>query len=333
MFFSNIDEFKEHADVATASFDFNSVIAKLNNVDRDILKHYFSNDFIDELQTAYDDAGQNLSSLTTSQELIIKKLRSVSAPIAFALYISSGQVQIDNSGIFIFRNENRATAFEWQIDELIKSYLKPGYQAIEDTILFLQKHITDYTTYKDSEEFEYYKLPFISTSKEFTKVYSNLNNSFMSYIKLRSCMDKAEEEIENILLPDYFTALKNNLKNDTLSTADKSILPNIKKAIGNLTIARAMSELNVSFDKQGFLVFDNTQGVKPGISGKTAVAEPLIRAQKSLQESGNSYLKKVKDFLEANLSSFPVYRDDTTRVAGQSSSIQNDSTQQYFIGM
>lgn len=333
MFFKDIDEFKLHADVATASFSFESVQTKLINVDRDILKHYFGADFIDELQTAYDGANQNLSALSTAQQNIIKKLRSVSAPIAFALYISSGQVQIDNSGIFIARNENRATAFEWQIDDLIKSYLKPGYQAIEDTIIFLQNNISDYSTYDGSDEFLYYKLPFISTSKEFTKVYSNLNNSFMNFIKLRSCMDKAEEEIESVLLHDYFEEFKNNIKTNSLTTADKSILPNIKKAIGNLTVARAMSELNVSFDKHGFLVFDNTAGTKSGASTKTALSEPLVRAQNSLNESGKQYLKKIKDFLEANISSFPTYQNDATRIVGRSASIENTTDQNYFIGM
>lgn len=334
MFFKDIDELKVYTDI-NASFEFEGLTPKLRQVDRDILNLHFGNDFIDEIQVAYDGTTSgDISTLPIEQQQIIKKFRAITAPISVSLFITPGQVQIDNAGIFIARNENRATAFEWQIKDLIKSYLRPGYQAIEDAIIFLQKNIVSYPTYQSSEEFEYSKLCFVPTAKEFTKYYSPLNNSYLSYLKMRSCMDKVDEmDIANILLPDYYAELKTKIAADTLSVADKAIIPYIKKAIVNLTALKALSELNATFDENGFMVFDNTHSAVSGAPKKTALGEPIVRAQESLKTSGEAYLLALKQFLIDNKISYPTFINDPKFVADQSATFNNKAGQGYFAAI
>jgi hypothetical protein len=198
------------------------------------------------------------------------------------------------------------------------------YQAIEDAILYFKLNIVDYSTFEDSVEYEYSTLCFIQSAKEFTKFYTPLNYSYQSFLKMRSCMDKVEEiDIRNVLLPVYYDSLKTKIKTNTLSVADKAIMPFIKKAIANLTAARALSELNATFDENGFMIFDNTSGVKTGASKKTAEGAVVIKAQESLQESGKGFLKQLKDYLEENIASYTLYATDPKYKSNQSATVTN----------
>lgn len=334
MFFYNEQELKQYVDV-NASFDFELLKPKLKQVDRDVLKLYFGYAFIDSIQSLYDGVTNgNISTLTPAQQKAINLFRAISAPLAISLWITPGQIQIDNAGIYIATNANRKTAFEWQINNLIKSYLKPAYQALEEAIEVLALNIADYQLYASFDEYTYYKKCFIKNSRDFTKLYSPLNNSFMSYLMLRSCMDKVDElDIKSVLLPNYYQGLKTRLLSGTLTPSDNAVIPFIKKALANLTIYKAISELSVTFDKHGFMEFDNTSGVKSGESKKTAKGETVIRLSQSLLVSGNTYLNELKKYLETNKQSYPEYTSDPAYKSDQSAVIVNSNDQNYFIGM
>jgi hypothetical protein len=323
MFFKDTNELKNFVDI-NGSLEFELFSPKLRDVDRDVLKLHFGLEFVEEIQTAYDGVSGVIASLPLAQQKAVTKFREISAPAAMALHLVTGQISVDSAGIYVSKNENRGIAWEWQIKDSIKAYLKPMYQAIEDTIVFLKANITDYTTFENSDEYEYSTLCFISTSKEFTRFFTPLNNSYMSFLKMRSCMDKVEEsDIRNVLLPNYYDALKTKIKTNTLGVADKAIMPYIKKAIANLTAATALSELNATFDEHGFMIFDNTSGVKAGASKKTAEGGVIIKAQESLSESGRAALTQLKDYMESNISSYPVYSADPKYNSSQTATVTN----------
>lgn len=334
MFFYDTDEIKLYVDV-NESFEYDLIKPKLVQVDREILKLYFGFEFIDDLQTKYDGTtAGDISSLTAADQKAIKLMRAISAPIATALWITPGQLQISNSGIFIARNENRATAFEWQIKSLIKSYMKPGYKAIEEAYYLLDKAIGDYALFAGYDEYKFYKNSFIQDSKEFTRLYSPINNCYLSYLMLRSCMNKVDEnDIKNVLLPTYYDAFKTRLAAGTLSADDKKIYPMIKQAVADLTIFKAISELGASFDEHGFMEFDNTTGNKSGASVKTVKGETAIRLAHSLEQSGNAYIASLKSFLEKNKASYSEYTSDPGYVADQSAVIENGNDQNYYVAM
>lgn len=334
MFFSTADQIKEYVDV-NAAFDYELIKPKLVQVDREVLTLYFGYDFIDELQTQYDTTTNgDISSLAAKYKKAIQLMRSISAPIATGLWVTPGQLQIDSAGIFIVRNENRATAFEWQIKNLIKSYMRAGYKAIEEAFYILDKSISDYSTFASHDEYVYYKKAFIKDSKEFTKLYSPLNNSYLSYLMLRSCMSKVEEnDIRNVLLPTYYEAFKTRLAAGTLTPPDKAILPLIKQAVADLTVYKAVSELGASFDENGFMEFDNTTGNKAGDSYKTAVGATATRLVNSLETSGNSYISQLKSYLETNKADYSEYTSDSNYVADQPAVIKNDGDENFYIGM
>jgi hypothetical protein len=335
MFFYNETELKDYVFI-NASFDFNLIKGKLIEVDREILKVHFGVLFIDTLQTAYDGiTAGNISTLSVPIQKAIKKMREISAPLAISLWVTPGQLNIASNGIFIASTENRKTAFEWQINNLIKSYLKPAYQALEEAIFILSKDATNYPTYTAFEESIYYKSVFVSDSKAFTKLYSPLRNSFMSYLALRSCMDKVEDlDIKNVLLPTYYTALKGRLLAGTLTAYDLAIMPMIKAAVVNLTVFKAINELGASFDENGFMTLDNTSGVKSGDSVKNASGEPLLRLAYSLRDSGNNYINNLKAYLEKNKANYLEYTSDPDYVSDLPAHLENDTTNQtYFVGM
>lgn len=332
MFFYNATEIQEYVDV-NASFDFELLKPKLKQVDREVLKLYFGYDFIADLQTKYDaTTNGNISTLTAIDKKAIELMRTISAPIAMAHWVTGGQLQIDSAGIFIATNENRKTAFEWQINTLIKSYLHNGYQAIEEAIFLLSNEISNYSLFANYSEYKYYKRSFIEDSKEFTRLYSPLNNCYYNYVLLRSCMDKVDElEIKNTLLSTLYNGIKNRLETNALTPADNLLLPSIKKALANLTMFKAVSELGVSFDAKGFLEFDNTSGMKTGDAFTTAKGENINRLHYSLKQSGETYLKELKQILETNKANYPEYTSDANYTTGQTAIVENKEGQGYYV--
>ncbi|MBC7494222.1 MAG: hypothetical protein H7221_04375, partial [Flavobacterium sp.] len=120
---------------------------------------------------------------------------------------------------------------------------------------------------------------------------------------------------------------------DTLTVADKAIIPYIKKAIVNLTALKALSELNATFDENGFMIFDNTSNASVGPPKKTALGEPIVRAQESLKTSGEAYLLALKQFLIDNKISYPTFINDPKFVANQSATFNNKAGQGYFAAI
>jgi hypothetical protein len=333
MFFLNSDEIKSYVDV-NVSFDFSLIKPKLNQINRDILKVHFGSTLIDNYIDIYDSANGDVNSLTTPQKKLIEKFRLITAPLAVALWVTPGQVQIDSAGIFIASNEYRKTAFEWQIKDLIKSYLKPGYQAIEDAIEFILKNIADYNDFTTHDDYEFYQKAFIPNSRIFTKCYSPLKNSFMSFLALRSCMNSVEDfEIKKVLLPDYYQALKTKIGANSTTAKDKVVIAYIQKAMAHLTICKAINELGLQFDENGFLLTDNTRRTNVGDSVKSAEGENVSRASYHLQKSGDSYLNELKAYLESNKNDFPEYVNDPLYVSPSSNAVTNEDNQNYFIAM
>lgn len=331
MFFYDTAELQKYVDL-NISFDMELMKPKLMRVDRDILELFFGADFIEDLQGIYDTAiNGDISPFPAPVRRAIEKMREISAPIAAGLWVTPGQLQVDNTGVYIVRNENRATAFEWQIVALINSYMKIGYQAIESAIRFFDKHIADYPLYASYEEYGYFKACWIPDSRVFTRLYSPLNNSFWSFVAMRSCMDKADQQdIRNVLLPKYYRAIKTRLAAGTLTAYDEELLPMIRQAVANLTVARAINELSLRFDENGFVEFDNTTSNKTGSSVKTAKGEPVTRSSNSLFTSGRENIAEIKAHLEAYKVNYPDYTSDPAYIADQPATVTNSTDQNYY---
>lgn len=336
MFFKDTEDAKKYVSI-NASFSFNELSIFLNEVDGSILKKYLGSSFLSSLQTAYNNSikASSPTALGAKEAILIEHLRWASANFAIAKWIPSGQLSIDSAGIRIANTDTHKTAFEWQIQDLLRSVNEVGYTSLEDALEYLENNIDDFATYKSSAEFKENNYLFVASSSEFTKHYGALNNSRINFVKMRSIIRKTEEfEIKGVILPDLFADLKTKLQNaEVLGSYTKTLIEYIQPAVVHLSVARAINELSAAITPDGFLVFDNTGGKGTTNSKKLGEETTLARMAQAAERDGRTYLKALKAYLDANAENYPLYTADILYVAPEDEPEINDGEKGFFAGL
>lgn len=330
MFFTQTEELAVYINV-NKSFSLESIQRDLKDTDIIILGPIFGKELIDSLQNAYDTASGNLNALTTAQKLIIERIQSISANFAISEWITSGQVQIDDGGVFILSTNERKTAFQWQIDSVVRKYQEKAYNAAEMALLFLRDNIIDYPEFEDSDQYVTLKQRFISNSRDFTKQFSQLRNNALIFESLKSCIDDVDSDfIKPILLANYYAELKNKMLNDSLTIADKNLLSIIQRAVVKLSVYKAINENSAIIDQNGFFTFNNTAGSDVRNGSQSASDSATEEMECLMLKDGKAQLTKIRSFLEENISDYPTYASDPNYVPGQSEQVQNASGQNHY---
>lgn len=333
--------FKDTADLKTcvsvnANFEFSEARVFLEDVDRTILKKYLGEDFLEDLQEAYDlSIADPPTAPTAKQEALINLLRPSTANFFVVKWIPSGQLSIDQAGIRIANTEYHKTAFQWQIQDLTRTVNEAGYNALEEALDYLEANIDDFTVYKNSNEFKQNNGLFVRSAAELSKHYSAFNNSRFNYWKMRSIVKKTEDfEIKAILLPALYNDLKSKLESGAiLGTLSKNIVEMVRPAVSHLVIARSIRELGASINPDGFLVFDNSGGRGTTDSHKQAEDAVLARMAASAENDGRTYLADLRKYLEANKGDYPLYTGDPAYVLPENEAELNDGSKNFFAGV
>lgn len=326
MFFKDIADYKKYVSV-NSSMDFDNLSIYLNNVDRTVLKRFLGQAFFAELQTAYNASiATSPTPITGKTATVVELIRQASAIYALAKWVPFGQLNIDDAGIRIANTEHFKTAFQWQINDLVKSLNDAGTSVFDELLIYLETNVSDFTTYKNSDEFKSNTYLFISNSTAFSARYSAFINSPSQFYKLKSIIEKVEDfSIKPVLLPDLFTELKTQISAANLTNENKELLAVIRPAVAHLTVARAINELAAELNPEGFLVFDNTGG-RDTINNKKQADKELVRIQESAQRDGETYLKLLGEYLEDNKSNYPTFTSDTKYVDPTATTTETTTT-------
>lgn len=331
MFFKDINEVKGYCSI-NISADFNEFSIYLKRTDYDFIEKNIGTAFYNYIQGVYTANQATYPATPTNDKNAIEKLRYASAAYALYLWIPQGQVQIDSSGIRIANTDTLKTAFRWQIRDLQRSLIALANSYMEEALKYFSDNKATYTQYASAPEYSYFNDTFIKTAFEFTKYYSPLNNSRLKMMRLKPSIDKVEEfDIQAVLFPTYYAALKTAVKNGTTSAADDAILPMIKAAVANLTIARAVTDLSVSFDENGFIEFDNV-GVDDAADSKKFSESAKKALQSMAHQDGQAYLAKLRTYLEANKASYSQYTSDPKYTTYTAKQFTNVATNGFFYG-
>lgn len=325
-----IEEIKEHLPVSI-DMDFNNILPFIKVAERDYIIRIISKTQYDDLSAAYN---VTTPTLTPAQTALLGRLQEAITAYAFYLWIPSGQLQIDDSGIRIATTDTIKTAFQWQIDELQKSVLKQAYSAMDDLLSFMEDNIADYTLWQASDAYTEFKDCFIQTTQRFTELYSALGNSRMNFLAIRSSMKKIEEFM---ILPNisqaYYDELKAQIKANTLTPANLKVIPFIQKAVASLTISRAIAEISASIEPNGIFMFSSLRSSIITNQKEPAVPYVLSKIEKSAKEDGMAYFEMLRQFLFDNISDYGTYAASSAyNSVTTDDTFQNDKNNTYFFG-
>jgi len=300
--FKTTEELKQFVP-ATVTFDFDAVNSYIKQAEVKFLMPYLGVNQFTELRVAYQ-----ANALAGAQTKLLELVRTPLANFAFALFVPVGQLQIASSGIQQSGSKDKKTAAQWQIDELQASFFNTGYDSIDPLLEYLEENKTLFPAWAASTAYTVLKQFFINTAKQFSE-FVWINESRRTFLALRAQMKKVEElAILPIICKSLFAELKAQILSGSISPANLALLEQIRPAVAHLTMARAIDERSVIQSENGIQVAKNagstyTKGKEPASDAR------LQRLKCQAQADGETYLARIRELLEADLTTYPLYRN------------------------
>lgn len=226
---------------------------------------------------------------------LLYKCRSVSAPLSYWLELATIQAQITDAGVATFENENKRAAHRWEYEEIKQQLEEDGMYAIEDLLKYLFENAATYN-WTPSDEFNI----IFKSADDFKKYYPTLSQPYRVFQSMRVLMQQVQDQYMIPLLgEDFFIELR-DVASATTEEAKAIVL--IKKAVANLTIARAIETLSVRFSNDGFTVLLSSPQEKPAQGQQQAPDNQLRVAMERAGTSGDTYLLQLKEYLNETAS-------------------------------
>lgn len=328
MLFNTVADIKPFWSV-TLSDKFEKIKPWIAQAERDFIIPHISQEQYVALDTAF-----NALSMSAEQTALLAKVQSALALYTYHLAIPTLQLQISDSGIRIATNENLKTAFPWQIQALQESVVAQAGSAMESLLAFMEANKDDYPLWTDSNAYTLFKECFISSAKDFTRYYSALGDSRLSFLKLRSHMISVEERVlQKQLSTDFYDELKSQHASDSFTTENAKLLKYIKRAVANLTMANAMIGFSVTINEMGVLKFNNISNVNTK-QGNSPAEQSLVKdLQNQALIDGRADMKELTDFLAKNINDYPTYATGGTYDDGTTDTTNENQTGQSYVTM
>lgn len=248
---------------------------------------------------------------------------------ALAAYADFGALGIDDSGVFVWRNNDKLPASDKKVMRLRQVSSAMAYKSLEDALIFMEGLPLVFGSYNVSNERKANLSLFINFSKEMPQTVSVSADLFDS---LRDIVRNTEE---NILLPLLSDTLFDNLKSAivtrTLSPQQLALLSKLRRPLASLVMADGLAFNIVSLDAGG--VYTLSEGVG-GISGNVETRGPadLERIKMVIgrfKRAAESELEQLRKWMNNRLADYPGYTSSTTDVLANMNDDQNSSL--FFI--
>lgn len=302
--FKNTTEIKNYISV-NVSTNIDSVMPYIKQAEQMFIIPLLSQGEYDALNTAYN----SLNPLTSDQQALLEKIQMPLINLAYLLYSPVLAVHISDSGIHTTKTENKTTAFQYQTDELAKSFLNIGNTGLDMMLEFLESKKNIFTSWAASSAYTVYKECFINTAKDFSVLgLVEIGNSRLRFLAMKAIMKRVEAfRIKSIICTDLFAELKTQIEAGTVTAANQFLLDLIRPAVANLTFAAAIPKLSVLITEKGISVFNNDRAQTINVL-QPASDTMLSKLISDHTQDGEAYLKELKTFLDDNVNTYPKYK-------------------------
>lgn len=289
----------------TKGYSFDKIKPFITRAEYDI-KSLIGEAFYDELDS-YINAEPFTEDKT--QQAVIDRLQVIIANWAFYYGFNVLNTQFSNTGMHRIENENKKPLFQRQEVALKNNFKEAAEQLTDELLEFLEKNATNYSTWTNSEAYTLLKRNYINSTNKFNEIY-NIGNSRSLFLKLRSMQNIIEDlQVVPVIGKDLHKAMKTAIKADNLTTEQKNLLPYIQKAVAHYTIAQGGIRIAAEISSRGFYHTElDSSGDNPTQKSKEK-GDLLTRILTEARETGDAYARSLKQFLENNLSDYPLYEN------------------------
>ncbi len=331
MLFTTIAQIKEYVAINLAN-EFNAIKPYIKQAETKFIKPVIGKDMYNDIDTYLQSSDQS----DEKYNELIDRIRLPLIYYACYLYAPIGNVQVSSTGIHIVVNENKKTAFEWQIDKLEQSWLNTAHDFIEEVIEYLNENASTFTKWRESDEYIKAHSLFILSAKQFNE-YVFINNSRRLYSALTPIIEDIERKY---ILPTIGTDMFNALKEDQQSSSGPSeyneiLINKIASAVAKLSMARAVKEFSIEIIPNALFekVVQVTQNAK-----QSASADKMAIYINELTDNGKAEIKGIQEYLDETASEtiFTEYFESDLYIAPSVDNpnrgeFLNDSTKGLFV--
>jgi hypothetical protein len=308
MLVNNIAKFKEYVQ-ATAAFTFAQVEKHLNKAQQVDLCRLFGNEFIAAMDERWNN-GSPSPALNDQEAFVINLLQTAQANFGYVKALPFLTTQNTSANLAQAESQTNKPIFKWQKLELEDEALNNAWDAVESAFIYLIENRDNaaFSVWKNSAAESAQLAFFINTANDFNNYYG-ICYSRRTYEAVKSSMRDAEQiAIKQIVGKPLFDALKDEILARDISEANAVLIDMAKAAIANFTMATAIYKGDFRFDENGArLVSTNSTGNDTSRIKGLADATTKRDISEACKKLGDTYLQELKQYLEENASTYPLY--------------------------
>ena len=254
-----------------------------NDAVKKYVEPYLGDEAFSLLQTEYTD-----DDLSAANEALLPYVQKVLS--RFMVYLASPglDIQLGETGFQTASTNNFVPASKERVKKFDDSIEKLGYDAVETLLAFLEDNEDDYSEWTSSSAYTMATKNFVNSAIDFNDNGGEvIERSRLKFMKLRGTIENVERlQIYPIISEDLASEIITEIRDNDLSTANSTLLPKIKRAVVNISLYEA------------------------GYGEK-------------YNNLGQHYLSKLLEFLDDNVSDYPLYE------ASDSYDDERDSYEQF----
>jgi len=298
MIFKTLDQLKEVVPTLP-TFALTRIKPHCNDVEFDFIRPLIGASLFDPLKDKIE-AG---TELTEKEEALTAHIRNAVGNLAWQMAIPEHQVNLSSDGIHISTNDNKKTAFEWQIYQLQKSFFLKGYRALDRLLEFLEEKSTDYE-WKSTNAYKATREVFITSAAEFTYFVGKVKGSRYLYLQLLPTIRLVEHDRIKPILGDAYEPLKAKIKaaDPEFTASETAQLILIRYAVAHLALADAMDEFTFELTDNGGLILNSITS-QTGQYKTPALPTDMTKLQNTYRTRGESKLAELEKLVNPSDSS------------------------------
>ena len=216
----------------------------------------------------------------------------IMANIAMANYLPIAKVQISNGGIAYIAERNKQATAEDK-EDLRRSFVYKGYDAIDEMLRYLELNPTIFTAWVGSTAFTHYNSLLVRNADEFRLI----DGKRTVFLKLIPYIEDVEvETIERILPLGLITELKSGeVTGKKLELLKKYVRP----IVANKALYKALSAMAIVLNENTISIFDNSSA-NQSKGYKEASDAKIEDFEEDLERTANNRILLMNEFIKLN---------------------------------
>lgn len=294
-----------------ATIDFESIRPDLEDAAELFVKPEIGSTLLQELFNKLDDNSEPWKGA-------VFIARRAIANFAIAKYIPKLSINITGSGVTRSESEQSKTAYRYQEENAIQSYLSAAENSLELLLKYCEEKATELSW--SGPELTFLKENHLPTADAFNE-YIDIGNSRRIYRKLKPYLKAIQQSriIANIGKP-----LNDKILGEDQSGHYTTIQFLVRQALANLAMAEALPVLNLNMEENGVSIISTAASGDNALRRSPVPSDYLNNLVAKYRHAGEIHLKQLMAYLQKNASEISEFSSNSEKYNPDFKPFKND---------